>query len=191
LDYSALDDVEVIGLIIRSEPAALSELYDRYSRLVFSIAYSLVGDYATTEEITQDVFVRVWERASQYRADQGKVSTWLISIARHRSIDMLRRQGARPEDHTVSWAESTIDGMPSDDNPEEAAELSMQRQRVRAAIAQLPADQKQALALAYFNGYTHRQIAERLDQPLGTVKTRIRLAMQKLRQLLKDEKIVS
>lgn len=191
MDYSTLDDVELIGLVIRSEPAALSELYDRYSRLVFSIAYSLVGDYATTEEITQDVFVRVWERASQYRADQGKVSTWLISIARHRSIDMLRRQGARPDDHTVSWAESTIDGMPSDDNPEEAAELSLQRQRVRAAIAQLPEDQKRALALAYFNGYTHRQIAERLDQPLGTVKTRIRLAMQKLRQLLKDEKIVS
>jgi RNA polymerase sigma-70 factor, ECF subfamily len=190
LDYSTLDDVELIGLIVRSEPAALSQLYDRYSRLVFSIAYSLVGDYATTEEITQDVFIRVWERASQYRADQGKVSTWLISIARHRSIDMLRRQGARPEDHTVSWAESTIDGMPSDDDPQEAAELSMQRQRVRAAIAQLPIDQKEALALAYFNGYTHRQIAERLEQPLGTVKTRIRLAMQKLRQLLKDEKMV-
>jgi RNA polymerase sigma-70 factor, ECF subfamily len=190
LDYSTLDDVELIGLIVRSEPAALSQLYDRYSRLVFSIAYSLVGDYATTEEITQDVFIRVWERASQYRSDQGKVSTWLISIARHRSIDMLRRQGVRPQDHTVSWAESTIDGMPSDDDPQEAAELSMQRQRVRAAISTLPEDQKQALALAYFNGYTHRQIAERLEQPLGTVKTRIRLAMQKLRQLLKDEKIV-
>jgi RNA polymerase sigma-70 factor, ECF subfamily len=189
LDYSTLDDVELIGSIIRADQSALSELYDRYSRLVFSIAYSLVGDYATTEEITQDVFVRVWERAPQYRSDQGKVSTWLISIARHRSIDMLRRQGSRPENHTVSWAESTIDAMPSDDDPEEAAELSMQRQRVRAAIAQLPEDQKQALALAYFNGFTHRQIAERLEQPLGTVKTRIRLAMQKLRQLLRDERI--
>jgi RNA polymerase sigma-70 factor (ECF subfamily) len=187
LDHSTLDDQALIGLIVRSKPEALSELYDRYSRLVFSIAYSLVGDYATTEEITQDVFVRVWQRASQYRPDQGKVSTWLISIARHRAIDMLRRQGARPEDHTVSWAESTIDGMPAEDDPQEAAELSLQRQRVRAAIAQLPEDQKRALALAYFNGYTHRQIADTLDQPLGTIKTRIRLAMQKLRQLLKDE----
>ena len=189
MDYSTLDDVALIGLIVSSRSEALSELYDRYSRLVFSIAYSLVGDYSTTEEITQDVFVRVWERASQYRPDQGKVSTWLISIARHRSIDMLRRRGARPEDHSVSWAESTIDSTPADDDPEEAAELSMQRQRVRVAIAQLPADQKEALALAYFNGYTHREIADTLNQPLGTVKTRIRLAMQKLRQLLKDEEL--
>ena len=189
MDYSTLDDVALIGRIVQSESEALSQLYDRYSRLVFSIAYSLVGDYSTTEEITQDVFVRVWERAGQYKPDQGKVSTWLISIARHRAIDMLRRQGARAEDRSVSWGEATIDGMPSEDDPEEAAELSMQRQRVQAAIAQLPEDQKKALALAYFNGYTHRQIAEALDEPLGTVKTRIRLAMQKLRQLLSDEEV--
>ncbi len=100
MDYSTLDDVALIGLIVQSESGGLSQLYDRYSRLVFSIAYSLVGDYSTTEEITQDVFVRVWERAGQYRPDQGKVSTWLISIARHRAIDMLRRQGARPEDRS-------------------------------------------------------------------------------------------
>jgi RNA polymerase sigma-70 factor (ECF subfamily) len=190
VNYSALDDETLINLIVRSHADALSELYDRYSRLAFSLALNLVGDQATAEEITLDVFLRVWEKAGTYRPDQAKVSTWLTSITRYRAIDVLRRRGSRPEQHSVSWADVSPDTMPSADGLEEAAELSMQRQRVRAAIAKLPPDQKQALALAYFKGYTHRQIAEALDQPLGTIKTRIRLAMQKLRQMLQDEQIV-
>jgi RNA polymerase sigma-70 factor (ECF subfamily) len=190
VDYSTLDDETLIKLIVRAHADALSELYDRYSRLTFSLALNLIGDYATAEEITLDVFARVWEKAATYRPEQAKVSTWLISITRYRAIDVLRRRGSRPEQHSVSWAEVSSDAMISTDGPEEATELTIQRQRVRAAIAELPPDQKQVLALAYFNGYTHRQIAETLNQPLGTVKTRIRLAMQKLRQMLQDEQIV-
>jgi RNA polymerase sigma-70 factor (ECF subfamily) len=190
VNYSTLDDETLIKLIARTHTDALSELYDRYSRLAFSLALNLVGDYATAEEITLDVFARVWEKAGTYRPDQAKVSTWLTSITRYRAIDVLRRRGSRPEQHSVSWAEVSPDAMVSTDGLEEAAHLSMQRQRVRAAIAELPSDQKQVLALAYFEGYTHRQIAEALNQPLGTVKTRIRLAMQKLRQMLQDEQIV-
>jgi RNA polymerase sigma-70 factor (ECF subfamily) len=189
VNYSALDDETLINLIVRSHADALSELYDRYSRLAFSLALNLVGDHATAEEITMDVFLRVWERAGTYRPGQAKVSTWLTSITRYRAIDVLRRRGARPEQHSVSWAEVSSNPMVSPDGLEDTAELAMQRQRVRAAIAELPPDQKQALTLAYFKGYTHRQIAEALDQPLGTVKTRIRLAMQKLRQMLRDEQI--
>jgi RNA polymerase sigma-70 factor (ECF subfamily) len=115
------------------------------------------------------------------------VSTWLTSIARYRAIDVLRRQSVRPEQHSVDWSEEVLDLIPGADDPEEVADLALQRQRVHAAIAELPLDQKRVLALAYFNGYSHRQIAETLNQPLGTVKTRIRLAMQKLRHVLQEE----
>lgn len=187
VDYSSLDDATLIELITRARAEALSELYDRYGRLVFSLAVNTVGDYATAEEITQDVFVRVWEGARSYRAERGKVSTWLSSIARHRAIDQLRRRGARPEQYTVVWAEVSQDALLDSDSPQEATQLAIAREQVRAALAQLPEEQRQVLALAYFHGYTQQQMADALDQPLGTVKTRVRLAMQKLRQMLNAE----
>jgi len=189
VDYSTLDDATLVRLAARDHQDALGELYDRYSRLVFSLALNMVGDHATAEEVTLDVFTRVWEKADTYRPDQAKVSTWLTSITRYRSIDVLRRRGSRPKQQSLDWAEVSPDHIPGVEDPEEAAELALQRQRVRAAIATLPPNQKQVLALAYFKGYTHREIAATLDQPLGTVKTRIRLAMQKLREMLIDEQI--
>jgi RNA polymerase sigma-70 factor (ECF subfamily) len=191
VNYSALDDQTLIRLVARAHADALGVLYERYSRLVFSLAWNLVGDQATAEEITLDVFTRIWEKAETYRPEQAKVSTWLTSIARYRSIDMLRRRGSRPEQHSVGFAELDSDDLSSADGPEEAAELAMQQQRVRAAIAVLPSEQIQVLALAYFRGYSHREIAAVLNQPLGTVKTRIRLAMQKLRDLLLEEQRVT
>lgn len=190
VDYSTLDDETLVRLIAHAQADALGALYDRYNRLVFGLALNAVGDYGTAEEITLDVFTHIWEKAGTYRAERAKVSTWLTSIARHRAIDVLRRRGARPEQHSVSWAEVSPTAMPRVNGPEGATELALQRQRVHAAIAELPEEQQQVLALAYFKGYTHRQIAEELDQPLGTVKTRIRLAMQKLRQMLQDEPII-
>lgn len=187
MDYSTLDDGTLVRLIAHVQTEALSELYNRYNRLVFSVAFNSVGHYDTAEEITQDVFVRVWEQASTYRPDKAKVVTWLTSIARHRAIDVLRRQSTRPEQNSTSWDEVAQWAMPSVDGPEESTDLLMRQERVRNAINHLPDEQKEALALAYFGGYTQRQIAERLDQPLGTIKTRIRLAMQKLREELGDE----
>ncbi len=187
MDYPNLDDAELMALIARAHPDALSELYDRYHRLVFSLALNVVADYATAEEITLDVFARLWEKAETYRPDQAKVTTWLLSMTRHRSIDMLRQRQARPEQNTLSWANLSATTNPGLNSLEEVVELTARRERVRAAVAQLPTDQKQVLALAYFRGYTHRQIAEMLQQPLGTVKTRLRSAMQKLRQILQDE----
>jgi RNA polymerase sigma-70 factor (ECF subfamily) len=187
VNYPNLDDVELMALIARAHPDALGELYDRYHRLVFSLALNVVADYATAEEITLDVFTRLWEKAETYRPDQAKVTTWLFSMTRHRSIDMLRQRQARPERNTLSWADLSTTTNPGLNSPEEVVELTSRRERVRAAVAQLPTDQKQVLTLAYFRGYTHRQIAEMLQQPLGTVKTRLRSAMQKLRQILQDE----
>jgi len=188
-DHHILNDQSLIQLIAQARPEALSELYDRYGRMVFGLAISTVGDAATAEEITQDVFHRVWERAWQYRADQAKVSTWLTSIARHRAIDQLRRQGAQPEGQDISWADLSPQAEPSAAGPEQTMELAIQRQRVHAAIAQLSEVQKQVLILAYFQGYSQSAIAEALGLPLGTVKTRIRLAMDKLRGMLQIDQL--
>lgn len=179
------DDATLVRLIAEGETAAISELYDRYNRLVFHIALAVVGDEATAAEITLDVFTRVWQRAGSYRPEQAKVTTWLTAITRHHAIDVLRRQRARPEGHRVSW--DGLPGQTAGEDVEEAAELAWQRRRVRAAVAQLTVEQQEVLGLAYFKGYSHQQIANVLKQPLGTVKTRIRSAMQKLRQLLVEE----
>lgn len=188
MDYAQLDDGTLLGLIANAQPEALGALYDRYGRLVFSLAFHSVGDYPTAEEITQDVFASVWLNASTYQAELAKVSTWLTSIARHRAIDVLRRRGARPMEHSVDWADAEPARIPAVDGPEGQVELHMEQQQVRAALEALPEEQRQVLALAYFEGYSQHEIAERLNQPLGTVKTRTRLAMQKLRDILGAER---
>jgi RNA polymerase sigma-70 factor (ECF subfamily) len=188
LDYSTLDDIVLIHLIVLARTEALSALYDRYGRLVYSLALNIVGDQATAEEITQDVFLRIWEKAGTYRVDQSKVSTWLTSITRHRAIDMLRRRGIRPEQNSVAWEEANLNVTPwVEESPEAITEVALEQRRIRAAISGLPANQQQALALAFFQGLTHSEIAARLNEPLGTVKTRIRLAMQKLREILGED----
>ena len=177
----------MIILIARDRSDALGVLYDRYNRLVFSLALGIVGDRATAEEITLDVFTRVWEKAATYRAERGQVSTWLTSITRNRAIDELRRRDARPAMHSFDWAELASDALPTVISPEATTDLALQRERVRRALADLPENQARVIFLAYFRGYTHREIAAALEQPLGTVKKRIQLGMQKLRALLEDE----
>lgn len=185
-NYSNYDDQKLISLIAQSQEEALAQLYDRYHRLVFSLAYAIVRDQATAEEITLDVFMRVWQKAETYQPDQSKVSTWLTHITRHHSIDILRRRAARQERQAVIWDEEFRPD-PGIRNLSDSSEDSMQRKRIQNALARLPVEQKQTLFLAYFEGYTQRQIAELLKEPLGTIKTRMRLAMQKLRDFLQDE----
>ena len=186
-DYAIYDDERLISLIAQLQTEALDQLYDRYNRPIFSLVLMIVGDRATAEEITLDVFMRVWQKAGSYRADQARVSTWLIHIARHHAIDVLRRRAVRPDQYALSLDEITPGVRFPAQDPGELAEHSLRRERIHAAIARLPDDQKQALMLAYFGGYTQTQIAEILKQRLGTIKTRLRLAMQKLRDFLRDE----
>jgi RNA polymerase sigma-70 factor (ECF subfamily) len=186
-DYTRYGDETLIRLIAQSQEQALAQLYDRYNRLVFSLALAIVNDRDTAEEVTLDVFMRIWQKASTYRADQAKVSTWLTHIARHHAIDVLRRRAVRVDQSALHWEDAISNVESSHPDPQESAELSLRRERIHAAIAQLPAEQKQALTLAYFGGYTQSQIAEILAQPLGTIKTRLRLAMQKLREFLNEE----
>jgi RNA polymerase sigma-70 factor (ECF subfamily) len=180
------DDAALMSQIAQAHSAALSELYDRYGRMVFSLAFRITGSSETAEEVTQDVFVQVWRFAEHYDPQQGKLTTWLNSVTRNRAIDILRQQNVRPEGH----ADSMDDDLFSFNDPageaavEPSVELRMQQEQVRQALEQLPEEQRQALALAYFMGMTQQEIAEELNQPLGTVKTRIRLGMIKLKDLL-------
>lgn len=187
VDYKKFDDEALLRLVVLAQEQALGALYDRYGRLVYSMALNVTGDPGLAEEITQDVFLRVWNKAETYRAEQGKVITWLSSIARYRAIDLLRRRSIRPEGNLASWVEEVGLKQPDSVDVEAEIEMAQRRYRVRWAMAQLPPEQRQALAYAYFQGYSHSEIAKRLREPLGTVKTRIRLAMQKLRQLLHEE----
>lgn len=186
-DYAKIDDERLIVLILQSQEQALAQLYDRYHRLIFSLALAIVNDRATAEEITLDVFMRVWQKAGTYRADQAKVSTWLTHIARHHAIDVLRRRAARVDEFALHWEDAGPNSESSAPDPQESVELSLRQERIQAALAKLPPEQREALHLAYFGGYTQSQIAEVLKQPLGTIKTRLRLAMQKLREFLREE----
>lgn len=187
MDYTRLDDETLIRLIAHAQESALSELYDRYSRLVYSVALNALGEPDRAEEVTQDVFERVWEKAMTYSADEGRVVTWLASIARHRSIDLYRQFRSHHENLEISWQEAEATDLTDGKSTEWEAYLVQRQEQIRSAVAQLPTDQKRALGMAYFLGYSHQEIADALHEPLGTVKTRIRLGMQKLRTLLQEE----
>ena len=187
MDYTSLNDDTLLRLITRADENALGVLYDRYSRLVYSVSWNTLSDAGRAEEVTQDVFVRVWEKASTYSSEQGRVATWLASIARHRSIDLFRQTRSHHENMQVDWQEVEAIDLPDGQNVEWEVDLAQRQQRIRWAVAQLPTEQKQALGMAFFQGLSHPEIASALGEPLGTVKTRIRLGMQKLRALLQDE----
>jgi RNA polymerase sigma-70 factor (ECF subfamily) len=186
-DHARHDDETLIRRIVQAQTEALAQLYDRYHRLVFGLALAIVGDRPTAEEITLDVFMRVWQKAATYRPEQARVSTWLSHIARHHAIDVLRRRAVRPDHGSLSLDDLPGGGAAAGSDPHEQVELRMRRERIRAALGRLPAEQRQALALAYFGGLSQREIAETLSEPLGTIKTRLRLALLKLRELLRDE----
>lgn len=184
---SSATDNELMQRMAQGDESALAALYDRYGRLVMSVALAVVGDRATAEEVTLDVFLRVWQHAGGYDPKLAKVSTWLTRLARNRGIDQLRRDASRPAGHSVGFG----DAMPGYAVDVEAAiDRALQRRRVRAAVASLPAEQRQALSLAFFQGYTHSEIAGLLEESLGTVKGRIRGGMTRLRALLAAEEFV-
>ena len=183
-DLISSEDHKLLHKIAHRETDALSVLYDRYGRLLYSVAYHMVGNQNLAEEIMLDIFRRVWEKADSYRADRASVRTWLTSMTRNRAIDMLRRESVRPERDSVSWDELLVEPRTTSHSPEMIVSHNIEMQKVHAALAKLPQDQQDVLAMAYFRGDSHSQIANHLQLPIGTVKTRIRLGMQKLRHML-------
>ncbi len=181
-------DEELIQRIVRRDPEAVRALYARHGRMVYGIAAAIVGQGSEAEEVTQDVFLRAWEKAASYQPDKARVATWLARIARNRAIDVLRR--ARSRTGRVQDAGDLLDLMPDPTaaDPLDSAEVSLSRRAIRAAVARLPEEQRRPLSLAFLGGLTHQEIAERLGQPLGTVKTRIRDGLHKLRDALGEER---
>jgi RNA polymerase sigma-70 factor (ECF subfamily) len=183
VDYSKLDDTALIVLIARRDEGALSVLYDRYNRLAFSLAVRIVGDRALAEEITADSFVNVWRAAGSFSAERGRFVTWLMSVVRHRAIDELRRLNVRPEGSAVELDEA-LKATAHPDSVDDMFDLNRRREAVRSALAGLPGPQREVLELAYFGGLTQQEIAEKTGTPLGTVKTRMRLGLLKMREAL-------
>jgi RNA polymerase sigma-70 factor, ECF subfamily len=179
-----IEDLAQLHRIAAGDAVALAHFYDQYSRLVYSIAFQIVGEVHLAEEIVQDVFIQVWKKAETYDPSQGKVITWVTSITRHRAIDNYRRLNVRPEGHSIAWDDCCSEKPDGDAEVEPGLIGSEQRQIMLQALSGLPDDQRDAIALAYFKGMTQQEIAAHLNEPLGTVKTRIRLGMQKLRTAL-------
>ena len=177
-------DAQLLALIGRGENWALSEIYDRYAKLVFSIALKILSDRASADEIVQGVFTKVWRHARDYRVERGKFSTWLINISRHLCIDELRRRRARPV--TQPHEEELLSGLASDHNPWPDTQDAFERARVREALQQIPTEQRIVIELAFWGGMSQQEIALHCHSPLGTVKTRLRLGMQRLRLLLQE-----
>jgi RNA polymerase sigma-70 factor (ECF subfamily) len=176
-------DEQLIHALKRGEQWAMSILYDRYARLVFSLALKILQDHGAAEEAVQDVFVKVWRRCKDYDTERGKFSSWLIGIAHNHAIDELRRRRVRP---AASEEETDEMNEVADHAPAtlDLALQSLEHRRILDALDEIPLEQRQPIEMAYFEGFTQQEIAEKLCQPLGTIKTRMRLGMQKLKGLL-------
>lgn len=182
------EDQDLLTRVAAREVLALEALYDRFSSLVFSIGLYITKDEAAAEEITQDVFTQIWHKAGLYRPEKGKVLSWITRMTRNRAIDELRRLRIRPEGHYIDQKDELPDLSTSEEpGPEQILEILQQREAIIRALDSLPQDQRRALILAYFFGYSHQKIANLLDEPLGTVKTRLRLAIIKLRNMMELE----
>jgi len=184
INNTRVDDATLIKLLLLNSSDALSELYERYYRLVYRIVLNSISDPDIADEIVQDVFTRAWKKAGTYDAGIAKVSTWLVGIARHRVIDELRRSRVRLEKTSVSWTDMSESASPYSEGPEEDMESSWQHKSLKEAIDTLPLNQRDALRLAFFGGYSQDKTAEILGIPLGTAKTRIRSGIHKLRLVL-------
>jgi len=177
--------------VVNRDEAAFAVLYDRYVDLVYSASVRVLADSQLAEDATQDIFVRLWRRPEAFVADRGCFVSWLMSVVRNRSVDELRSRGRRQKREGTPGSETqeaALLMLPAEgDDPLRAAQVHEDQRLVRRALVDLPADQRTALELAYFGGLTQQEIAIQLGEPLGTVKTRIRLGMQKLRRALQDK----
>jgi RNA polymerase sigma-70 factor (ECF subfamily) len=185
---SSEDDAAIMSRIAQGDEQALGALYDRWSPLVFSLCAHILGDDDEAEEAVEETFWQAWRQAGRYDAGRGAASTWLTTIARTRALDRLRARRRRQEQPMTNltdadWAQVDATVRRTDD-PARDAELTERRTLVRQALLALPTEQRQVLELAYFRGFSQSEIAEHTGQPLGTIKTRARLAMEKLRDRL-------
>ena len=187
VDYESLDDHQLMQLTSQVDKDALEALYTRYQTPVYSLAMYMLKQPALAEEVTQDIFLNIWLKASSFNAERGQPRGWIMSVAHHKIVDLIRSRrrtiiSTDPADY------ETLDLLPAGGASTEAqVEQTLERERIMRALETIPESQREVIMLAYFGGFSQSEMAERLDQPLGTVKTRVRLAMQKLRTVLEND----
>jgi RNA polymerase sigma-70 factor (ECF subfamily) len=179
-DARRAEEAELLARIVDRDERAVEALYARYSRPLYSLAYQVTGAERFAQDVVQEVFVAVWKDAARFDPAKGSVGPWLFSLARHKAIDLVRRE----QNVRKRTAEVDMELEVAPDDVDHEAWLNLRRERVHAAIAQLTESQRTALELAFFGGLTHVEVAERLGIPLGTAKTRIRTALLNLRDAL-------
>ena len=173
-----LSDEALVALLARSEQSALAELYDRYGRVAYGLALRVLRDEALAEDAVQEGFLAVWRTTARYMPERGKASTWILTLVHRRAVDVVRREERRRADSLEDATE------PGGGDVHEDAWLRLQRERVQEALRQLPDPQREALELAYYGGFTQSELAERLGQPIGTIKSRMFTGLARLRELL-------
>lgn len=189
-DQRTPDDDTLIARIAGQDRLALDTLYERYARVVYGLALRMLGDPEHAEDIVQETFWRVWRRGATFQAGRGPAAGWIFGIAHNLSIDELRRRRARPSPvYEAGGAPALREIVDEDMDVVGAAAESERRRLIERALGQISADQRQAIELAYFGGLSQSEIAERLQSPIGTVKTRIRLGLRHLREVLQAQNL--
>ncbi|HSL31584.1 MAG TPA: sigma-70 family RNA polymerase sigma factor [Anaerolineales bacterium] len=185
-----VSDEALADRISRRDSAALESLYDRYAARVLGVAFKVIGDRIVAEDVLQETFWRVWKNAASYQSERGSFASWLFRIVRNLAIDAYRRQSVRPQAlYSAETGEPVLEATP-DPNADvaEQAQVLLQNRQVQNALATLPRAQRQVIEMAYFYGMTRQEIAEATGEALGTIHTRARLALMKLRdELTKEE----
>ncbi len=180
-ELAHLSDEALVALAARSEQSALAELYDRYGRAAYGLAFRVLRDEALAEDAVQDAFLSVWRTAARFVPERGAASTWILTLVHRRAVDVVRREQRRRTEPLERAPEP-----PGGGAVDEEAWVRLQRERVQAALQQLPDQQREALELAYYGGFTQSELAERLGQPIGTIKSRMFTGLARLRELLRD-----
>jgi RNA polymerase sigma-70 factor, ECF subfamily len=173
-------DEEVLTAIAGGDDQGLAELYDRYGRVAYGLAYRVLRDQVLAEDAVQDAFLAIWRSADGYRRERAKPSTWILTLVHRRAVDLVRREDRRRAERLDETPEATGASVP------EEADLREKRTAVQAALRELPQDQRQALELAYYGGFTQSELAERLGVPLGTIKSRMFAGLTRLRELVPE-----
>ena len=175
-----LSDDAVLDLLARSDESALAELYDRYGRAAYGLAVRVLRDATLAEDAVQDAFLDAWRQANRFVPERSRASSWLFTFVHRRAVDIVRREQRRraePVEHVPEASSAAA---------EDEAWLRLERERVQAALRQLPDAQREAIELAYYGGFTQSELAERLGEPLGTIKSRMFAGLARLRELLDD-----
>ena len=181
--HAHLSDEALVALVARGDETALAELYDRIGRVAYGLAFRVLRDERLAEDAVQEGFLALWRTAAAFRAERAKASTWILTLVHRRAVDLVRREERR---RTEPMSQEVVSSRGEAEATEEAAWLRFERERVQAALRQLPDVQREAIELAYYGGFTQAELAERLGVPLGTIKSRMFAGLARLRELLAD-----